>query len=656
LSVQLGRTLLDRFPDGVWLVELAPLTDPERLPQAVAAVLGLREQPGQAAADALRRFVADRQLLLILDNCEHLLDAAAALAKSLLQAGPALQVLATSREVLRVAGELAYPVPALALPAPQRAGEGAPAIDELLRHEAVRMFVDRATSAQPAFVIDADNAAALVEICHRLDGIPLALELAAARVRMLPLPAIAERLRSSFALLSTRDATVAPRQRTLQLLIDWSHQLLGADERVLFRRLSVFAGGWTLPAAEAVCADETLLPADTVLETLSQLVEKSLVVSLPAAGDDGPRYRLLDTVRQYAAQQLEAASERAVHDRQLLFCLQLAETARPFLGGPEQAGWLARLDAERDNLLAAQAHAAAHVDDAGPALRLAGALRDYWINRGLLTLGLAGAHAALDHPRAQVPDMARAQGLFHAAQLCLLLGRYAQAGEHLEQSLAIARAAGESARVASLLQPLGTVYAALGDAVRARACFEDAVAAERQLGRPRQLAAALVALALWFGQQQQADAAEPLYREALAIARAQGDDDAVATTLLNLAMLDVGRGQRPAAVSRLLEALALIEQAGSQPLLLALYDLGFSLAVAAEDWPHALLWQQAADAVCQRTALHREAADAAFLAPWSARLQAAQQAGIAPPAAGAGPDASLGALTAWLRSSASTSR
>lgn len=653
LSVQLGATLLDRFADGVWLVELAPVADPERVPQAVAAALGLREQPGQALDQALRAFVADRQLLLILDNCEHVLAAAAALAKALLQAGPQLRLLATSREVLRVAGELAFPVPALTLPALPRERRSAPAPDELLQHEAVRMFADRAASALPGFCIDADNAAALVEICHRLDGIPLALELAAARVRALPLPAIAERLRSSFQLLSTRDATVAPRQRTLQVLIDWSHDLLGPDERRLFRRLAVFAGGWTLDAAEAVCADGDALPADAVLDGLSQLVEKSLVITVPGAGAGGHRYRLLETVRLYAAARLQAApdagaeGEAAVRDRHLAFYGALAEAARTHLGGPDQAQWLARLDAERDNLLAAQAHAAQAPDGAAPGLRLAGALRAYWTNRGLLTLGLAGQRAALAHPQAQAGDLPRARGLFHAGHLCICLGRHAEARAHLEACVAIVRALGEAAPMAAALQPLGTVYAALGDAARARDCFEEAVAAERRLGRPHQLAAALVALALWHAQQQQADAAEPLYLEALAIAREQGDDDAVATTLLNLAMLAMARHQLQAAVPGLLEALALTQRAGSWPLMLSVFDLACSVAVACQDWPHAWLWRQAAEAVGQRTGLHREAADAAFLAPWLALLHAAPPA---PQAADDAPDpqALLPRLHQWL--------
>jgi tetratricopeptide (TPR) repeat protein len=412
----------------------------------------------------------------------------------------------------------------------------------------------------------------------------------------------------------------------------------------------VFAGGCTLAAAEAVCGDDDALPGDAVLDLLSQLVEKSLVISVPGEGADGHRYRLLETVRLYAAARLNealAAGEPAVRDRHLAFYLALAEEARTHLGGPDQGAWLARLDAERDNLLAAQAHAAGAPDGAESGLRLAGALRAYWTNRGLLTLGLAGQSAALAHPQAQAGELPRARGLFHAGHLAICLGRHAEAREHLEACLAIVRALGETAPMAAALQPLGTVYAALGDAARARICFEEAVAAERRLGRPHQLAAALVALALWFAQQQQPDEAEPLYLEALAIAREQGDDDAVATTLLNLAMLTMARGQVQAAVPGLLEALALTQRAGSMPLMLSLFDLACSLAVARQDWAHATRWRQAAEVICQRTGLHREAADAAFMAPWLALLRAAPT--VPPIGEAIEPEALLTRLGEWLR-------
>ncbi|TMH54013.1 MAG: adenylate/guanylate cyclase domain-containing protein [Betaproteobacteria bacterium] len=300
LSLQVAADLMDDYPDGVWFVELAPLTDALLVPQAVASVLGVKEEAGRPVVEALIKYVKSRRQLLILDNCEHLLDACAELVKQLLQAGPSLRILASSREHLRVAGESTYPVPALAAPDPYEKFIHT----TLTQYEAARLFIDRALAAQPAFEISQQNAIAVAEVCHRLDGIPLAIELAAARVRALPVGTIASRLSDRLRLLAGGDRTALPRQQTLRALIDWSFDLLGEQERTLFRRLAVFAGGFTLEAAEAVSAVGDLANSD-VLDVLTHLVEKSLVVM---EGESG-RYRLLETVRQYAQERL---SERSV--------------------------------------------------------------------------------------------------------------------------------------------------------------------------------------------------------------------------------------------------------------------------------------------------------------------------------------------------------
>ena len=616
LAQQAGALLLDDFADGVWFVELAPLADPARLPQAVAAVLGVREEPGRPVLDALCGFVADRRLLLILDNCEHLLDAAAALAKALLQASAQLRLLATSREALRVAGEWCLPVPALGVPAPS----AAPQPDALLQHDAVRLLADRLASAQPAFTLTADNAAAVAEICQRLDGIPLALELAAARARALPVPVIAERLRDSFALLSTRDATVAPRQRTLRLLIDWSHDLLDDGERRLLRRLSVFAGGWTLDAAEAVCAGDGLA-ADAVLDRLAGLVEKSLVHYTPPAGDAPARYRLLETVRQYAAEKLADAGPEAdtlVRPQHLAFYLALAEQARaaPAAPGAPDAAGTDRLDTERANLLAAHRQALAADDGAAAALRLGFALRGHWLHRGLPTTGLDMTLAALAHRgAAALPPALRARGLFDAGQLCSFMGRYAEARGHLERSLALVRAVGDSARVVSVLQPLGMAATGLGDLAQARACFDEALQRARALGQPRPLAAALNARAQLHRLEADPDAAQPLYAEALQLARATDDHETVAVALLNLAMVALGRGQPDGVRALIAEAAGLARAAGSLPAALGVLDACTGLAALAGEPALAARLHGAAASLLQATRLQRDAVDAAFLAP-----------------------------------------
>lgn len=622
LLLQLAHARLDVHVDGVWWVELAPLREAGQLAPAVAAVLGVKEEPGQDITEALLRFVRDRQLLLVLDNCEQVLAGTAALAKALLQAGPGVTLAASSRELLRVAGERAYVVPPLAVPALQRPGQphAAPQpVEALAELEAVQLFVDRAQSADPAWRLDDGNAAAVAEICHRLDGIPLALELAAARTRALPVSTIAERLRGSLALLTTRDETVPPRQRTLRLLIDWSHDLLAEDERRLWRRLSVFAGGWTLDLAEAVCADDAL-PAEAVIDTLAALVDKSLVVAEPARG----RWRLLETMRQYADERLAEAEGPApeLRRRHAAALRRLAETARRHLASRSAAGWMARLDTERDNLSLALA-ASAHDDTSASAdtgLALCAALWPYWLNRGLVSLGLQATLAALAHPQAQRAGVQRARALFDAGQMCNCLGRWAQARGLLDQALALLRALGDAGRAADVLQPLGLALMGLADNDGAGRCFAEAVAAERTLGRPPKLAAALTRLALWHRSHERHDDAQALFEEALTMARAGGDEEAEATTLLNLAMVQLSRGRPAPAAMLTAQALALARHSGAQLLHLAVLDMACGLAIALDDGPRARRWQAAADALCAGTGLQRDPADAAFLAPWLARL------------------------------------
>jgi predicted ATPase/class 3 adenylate cyclase len=650
----------DHFVDGVWFVELAPVDDPQRLPQAVASVLGVKEEPGRPLAEALRQHVASRRLLLVLDNCEHVLDAAAALAKTLLQAAAGLTVLATSREPLRIAGEAACPVPPLGLPDGPTDGPTANP-DQLLQHGAVRLFVDRARSAQPAFALSAGNAAAVQAICRRLDGIPLALELAAARLRALPVQALADRLRDSFALLATRDTTVAPRQRTLQTLIDWSCDLLAADERLLYRRLSVFAGGWTLDAAEAVCADARLA-VDTVADLLAALAEKSLVSAL--AGDEGvQRWRLLDTVRQHAAALLagddgEAAALRRRHARAQL---ALAEAAQQQLGGAGKAAALAQLDAERDNLLAALAWCAQ--DGAAPGaalgardavetgLRLSFALRPYWLNRGLLSLGLDTTLALLAHPAAQARDGLRARGLFNAGQLHAFMGRHGDAMPLLLECLAIARETGDAAREAAVLQPLCMAAAGLGDLAAARRHAEQAVAAARALDHPRQLAAALSNLGQLDRLQGRLASARTTCEEFLALATMLQDQEYIAAALLNLAMVALGT-QRPDDARRLLlQVVAIADAIGSRPAALCVVDVVAALAATLGEDRLAAQWWGLAQTHYQLASLHRDAADDAFIAAAMAPVRAALGEAFEPLAAqgrAAGFEPGWAAVVRWL--------
>jgi predicted ATPase len=345
ISVEMGRDLVEAYPDGVWLVELAPLSEEVLVPKAVAEALAVPERPAQPLSDTLAEVLRNRELLLILDNCEHLLEAVARLVDKLLDSCPRLRILATSREVLGVEGEIRWVVPPLSVPEPH----GTPSSEELGGYESVRLFGERARERDPTFSLSPPNALSVADICRMLEGIPLAIELAAARVGTLSVEQISERLAGSLELLTRGGRTAVPRHRTLQGALGWSYDLLSESERRLFRKLSVFAGGWTLEASEAVGSGDGVEERE-VLDLLSGLVEKSLVIG--KGGDPGgTRYRLLEPVRQYALDKLEESDEvEEARRRHAEFFLALAEETETEMKGPEQAPWLDRLEAEHDNL------------------------------------------------------------------------------------------------------------------------------------------------------------------------------------------------------------------------------------------------------------------------------------------------------------------
>jgi predicted ATPase/class 3 adenylate cyclase len=375
LSVQVASAVKDDYPDGVWFVDLAPVGEATLVPQTVAGTLGIKEDAGRPVLETIVKHIGDLRLLLILDNCEHLVGACAELAMRLLRAGPGVKVLATSREPLRIEGETTYQVPALAVPHPGNAI----ALTALGRNEAVRLFIDRAVAARPSFRLTEQNAAAVTDICHRLDGIPLALELAAARVRAFSVETIAERLSDRFELLVGGDRTAMPRQQTLRAAIDWSYDLLTEPERALLRGLSVFAGGWTLDGAEVVASAANIAAAE-VLDLLNHLVDKSLVIARDASG--GIRHHMLETVRQYGNAKLRESNESDLyHDAHLSHFRQVAEAAEPRLRDAGQREWLGRLQTESDNLRAALEWACS-AGKTRSALALARVLGRFWHIRG----------------------------------------------------------------------------------------------------------------------------------------------------------------------------------------------------------------------------------------------------------------------------------
>lgn len=606
VSLQVAADALDDFPDGVWLVELAPLADPQLVPEAVASVLGVKEEAGRSTAQALARHCTDRRLMLILDNCEHLINACAELAATLLQSLPELKILASSRERLNIRGETTYSLPPFVAPDPRAKAT----IAELAHSDAVRLFIERAIAAQPSFRASGSNAACIAEICYRLDGIPLAIELAAARVRAIGIETIAARLNDRFRLLTGGDRSALPRQRTLRALIDWSHELLSEPERVLFRRLPVFAGGFSLEAAETVAADDAL-PSTDVLDVVARLVEKSLVM----LDVDGAHYRMLETVREYAAERLQASGEAyAVRNRHLLYYGALAERTWPELFGAGQANALARLDVERENLLAAHAWCDHADNGVEHGVRLVHALKSYWINRGLAELGHRLAFEALARTRAGEQTMWRCRALFNTGQIACWLGRYVEAQACLDESLTIARALGDTKRIAAALQPLGMACLGLGDPVGARGHLEEALALAREQGDQHDLVAALNAMAQFHRTQGDVEAAMPLYEHVLDLARKIDDRESIALGLLNLAMAIVGRsGDRVPAM--LLEVLAIADETGSKPVAQSALEVSAGFAASRAEWERAARLFGAAEMHAETTGFHRDAADEAFLAP-----------------------------------------
>jgi predicted ATPase/class 3 adenylate cyclase len=563
LALQVAADTLELYPDGAWVVELAGLTDRALVTQAVASALGVPESHGGAVVETLSAYLAPKCLLLVLDNCEHLIDACASLAETLLRRCRSLRILCTSREGLAIPGETVWLVPSLATP--DAASLGTPEACRaaaLSRIESARLFTERAAAAQPSFALSDQNAAAVAQICHRLDGIPLAIELAAARVKALSVEQIAARLDDRFRFLTGGSRTALPRQQTLQALIDWSYSLLTEPERTLFRRLSVFAGGWTLAAAEAVCAGDGLEGAD-VLELLSQLVNKSLVAVEEQRGEN--RYRFLETIRQYARGRLFESEETAgVADRHLALFLALAQEAERCLGGPEQREWLDRLQAEHDNLRAAMEWSRADPARQESGFRLAAALARFWYIRGMLSEGRRRLSEGLAAGGA-APAALRARALAGAALLAHAQGDYVQAPALARESLALARGAGDSGAMMAALDVGGIVAEYQEDYPRAESICEEALALARELRDTAATARALVRL----GGLKRLDPdgrhpGRPLIEEGLALYRRIRHTAGIALSLRTLSLACYAEGGTAQAASLLQESIALCRTLGDK--------------------------------------------------------------------------------------------
>ena len=514
LSLQVAAQVLDGYSDGAWLVELAAVADTEAVAPAICEVLGIAVPPGQPAQEALLDALAPQDVLIVLDNCEHLIGACAKAADAIVRHCPRVHLVATSREPLGISGEAVYRVPPLSLP-----GAGDTGLPAAGSSDAVALFADRARAQGTGLVIDEQTAPLVVSICRRLDGLPLAIELAAARLRSLSLSGLAGRLDQRFRLLTGGSRTAPERHQTLRATVEWSYSLLSAAEQVLLGRLSVFAGSFDLDAAEAVCGFGGIEAFD-VADLLGSLVDKSLVVAEPA----GPalRYRLLETIRQFAAERLTGAGEEAMaaaaHGAHYL---SVAETAAPYLTGPGQGEWLARLDADRANLRRAAEQAASGPDGTRQVLRLGVALRRYWMARDRGEEAIALLRPALDRPEARADPQLYGSALATAA----LAGRYAdvaRAGQLSEQAITIARQLGARGLLIESLVALSAACYHAGDPERGAAPGREAVRLAREAGDDVLLGESLNGYLHCLALTEPA-AAAPLFAEAIACTRRSGD-------------------------------------------------------------------------------------------------------------------------------------
>lgn len=553
LALEVAARVLEDFHDGVWLVDLSTLSDVALVPQAVAATLNIQEETGRSLVASLGDYLLNKKVLLLLDNCEHLAEVCAQLTESLLRRAPGLRVLATSRETLGMVGEAVYRVPSLSLPEARRL----PDFDALIQYEAVRLFADRAGLSQPEFALRPDNAEAVARICRHLDGIPLAIELAAARVKALSVEAIAARLGDRFRLL-TGGRTALPRHQTLRAVMDWSYDLLPEPERALLRRLSVFAGGFSLEAATAIGVREDGDEIET-LDVLARLVDKSLVTV-----DQHPvdlRYGLLETVRQYGREKLLGADE--ADDTQRRHCdyfLALAERSEAELHRASQPMWLDRLETEHDNKRAALEWSLG-VEGSETGLRLAAALAPYWHARGYLTEGREWMERARAY-KGPVPPALTLKAMIADARLAFAQDDFSHTKRVLDEAVPIARALGDQRALVLALGWLAHATWHVGDRAQSTALCEESRDLARRVDDPWTAAVAFIEVATVAVHEGDDKRAAPLIEESLKLFRTIGDASGVAFCLYQLGSLALTRSDFRRAAELIEESLALQRQLG----------------------------------------------------------------------------------------------
>ncbi len=524
LALQVSADIIDDFANGVWIAELASLLDPGLLPQAIAQAIGIQEQPKQSPEDTLIDFLQDKNMLIILDNCEHIVEHCANLSEKLLINCPGLKIIATSREELRCRGEQTHRIQSLKIPNPKEKIS----LEKLYEYEAVILFIERAIAVNSKFTVNEDNAHALAEICYQLDGIPLAIELAASKVTVLSVEKLNIRLDDRFKLLTGGKRTAMPRQQTLRALIDWSYDLLLEQEKLLWGRLSVFAGGWTMEAAEAICSDEKIR-AEEVLDLLSNLTEKSIIIF----DDEKERYRMLESIRQYGMDKLSETGDRKVISRNhLKYYMKFAESAEVKLIGSEMKTWLGKLDEDSGNFEKALLLSSEKVYNE-EVLRLAGALGYYWKIRGHFSAGSRWLeNVLLNSP--EVINSARGKALCLAGILARHQGEYEKAVKYNEESLRLSREIQDEKGIALSLNSLGNVANDLGKYEQAQKFYEESLSLNHEISDKRTVASSLNNLGNVAIHQGYFEQARKFYEDSLTLQRKISDKRGIAESLNNL--------------------------------------------------------------------------------------------------------------------------
>jgi predicted ATPase/DNA-binding CsgD family transcriptional regulator len=567
LALRIAGDLTAAYPDGVWLIEFAPLSDAAFITQVVASALGVRERSYAGLPQTVVDYLALRRTLLVFDNCEHLIADISRLSDFLLRSCPNLTILATSREALGISGEAIWEVPPLSLPDPQPWTDPdsvQDTVDHYLKSESVQLFLARVSAISPGFSLSVENGAWVAEICRRLDGMPLAIELAAARVRALSVKQIAERLDDRFSLLSGGNRTAPLRQQTLAAALDWSYELLTDAECRVLQRLSVFAGGIALEAAEAVCACECVRP-DEVLEVISRLVDKSLVIA--DQGAQVARYRLLETIRQYALQKLiQVGDEQASRGSHLDYFMHWAETAVPTIYGPDPGIELGQFELEHDNLRAALDWCNLHASAAHAGLRLAVACGVFWAAHSYFSEGRQRLSKALSLPQAGDRSVAYAQALTQAAQIAYLQADYPAGEPLIEAVLPIWRELGQAgqAGLARALEIYGGFRMEVGDYENAVGLFQESLARYAHLqdsGWMGELHKDLGWCAMRTGDYP---LAQVHLEQALALSRESGNQNGLIFACSGLGEVAVRLGQYPKASRLLKQGLSLSRQRGDK--------------------------------------------------------------------------------------------